>query len=274
MRVRAILKLGYLLAVGRIQMQTTYRQSIVPSFSPSSRSPVGMRSPSVSSIQALTSFAALGVKRDMRSRFISASRLETLAMALYATPWWILIYVFAVCCCCTTMRKDSINWGMAGIVGERVEMEGGIAERSTNVSEDCSWLTVAGDKRMKGLEIGRAEGGGSDESGMEGSEERRRDADGGWEQCRAVSRGLCCSELATARRVMSGLGQKGQQGGPCPIIITNYNRHSHTYCTHTTPPSVQYHSTHVASPCRDHQSPSASGDTGNPSAPSRAEQNI
>jgi hypothetical protein len=51
----------------------TSLHSTVPSFNASSKSPGGSLSPNISSIQVLTSFAACGVYRDIRSFFISWS---------------------------------------------------------------------------------------------------------------------------------------------------------------------------------------------------------
>jgi hypothetical protein len=52
----------------------------MPSFSASSRSPGGSRSPSISSIQLLASFAACGVYLPMRNLFMSWSSDVTDAM--------------------------------------------------------------------------------------------------------------------------------------------------------------------------------------------------
>ena len=58
----------------------SYLHSAIPSFSASKRSPATNRSPSISSIQVLTSLAAWGVYFDRRKLRMSLSREDTEAM--------------------------------------------------------------------------------------------------------------------------------------------------------------------------------------------------
>ena len=97
-----------------------YLHNTVPSFSASSRSPAGSRSPSTSSIQLRTSLAACGVYLSIRSLRMSWSSDVTDAMVgrvganqagvVFGRVWSTLKYKVAVRCnnVCASKKPDSI----------------------------------------------------------------------------------------------------------------------------------------------------------------------